>query len=110
MRTAVSIVMALNVAGSLSADEDWRQFRGPTGQGHTSAQRLPLSWSENQKIVWKTDRSFDYATVPVHKRKAFTMPLLVPRGAGRQLVSPAGQAEQLATGQGSVHGVVSSTR
>ena len=44
------------------------------------------------KTVWKTDRSFDYATVPVHKRKAFTMPLLVPRGAGRQLVSPGAQA------------------
>ena len=51
MRTALWIVMALNVAGSLSAGEDWWQFRGPTGEGHTSALRLPLTWSENQKIV-----------------------------------------------------------
>jgi hypothetical protein len=28
----------------------------------------------------------------VHKRKGFTMPLVVPRGTGRQLVSPGGQA------------------
>ena len=48
--------------------------------------------TSNGKTVWKTDRSFDYATVPVNKRKAFTMPLLVPRGAGRQLVSTGGQA------------------
>jgi hypothetical protein len=39
--------MALNFAGSLSADEDWWQFRGPTGEGYASAQRLPLTWSEN---------------------------------------------------------------
>jgi sugar phosphate isomerase/epimerase len=46
MRTALWIIMALDVAGSLSADEDWWQLRGPTGEGHTSAQRLPLTWSE----------------------------------------------------------------
>jgi outer membrane protein assembly factor BamB len=231
--------MVLNVAGMLSADEDWWQFRGPTGEGHTSAKRLPLTWNENRNIVWKTaihdhgwsspvicgdqiwmtaatrdghklfavcvdretgkivhdlhvfdverpqpiaaentyatptpaiepdrvyvhygtygtaclnsatgsivwtrrdlncdhesgagpcsspfllgnllivnvdgrdvqylialdtangktvwktDRSFDYTTVPVHKRKAFSMPLLIPCGAGRQLVSSGGQA------------------
>jgi len=239
MRTALWIVLALNVAGSLSAEEDWRQFRGPTGEGHSSANRLPLNWDENHKVVWKTaihdhgwsspvvcekqiwmtsatadghklfavcvdrqtgkivhdvhvfdvarpqpisaentyatptpaiqpgrvyvhygtygtaclntatgavvwtrrdlncdhesgagpcsspflsrdmlivnvdgrdvqylialdpssgktvwktNRSFDYSTVPVHVRKAFTMPLLVPRGDGQQLVSPGGQA------------------
>ena len=238
-RAALCVVMALNVAGSLSADEDWRQFRGPTGEGHTRASHLPLTWNENHKVVWKTaihdhgwsspvicgnqiwmtaatgdghrlfaacvdretgkivhdlhvfdverpqriaaentyatptpaiepgrvyvhygaygtaclnsatgsivwtrrdlncdhetgagpcsspfllgdllivnvdgrdvqyvialdtssgktvwktDRSFDYATVPVNKRKAFSTPLLVPRGAGQQLVSTGGQA------------------
>ena len=54
MKTALWIVMALNVAGPLSAEEDWWQFRGPTGEGHTSAKRLPLTWSENREIVWKT--------------------------------------------------------
>lgn len=33
---------------------DWPEFRGPTGQGHSNATGLPLSWSENQNIVWKT--------------------------------------------------------
>ena len=54
MRTALWIVLALNVAGSLSAEEDWRQFRGPTGEGHSGANRLPLNWDENHKVVWKT--------------------------------------------------------
>lgn len=33
--------------------EDWPQFRGPTGQGHSSEQGLPLAWSETQNVLWK---------------------------------------------------------
>ena len=43
------------------------------------------------KTVWKTPRSFDYSKVPVHKRKAYGMPGLAPRGDGIQLVSSVGQ-------------------
>jgi len=35
------------------AAEDWPQFRGPTGQGHSKEQGLPLEWSETQNIAWK---------------------------------------------------------
>ncbi len=38
----------------LLAAEDWPQFRGPTGQGHSSETRLPATWSETQNIRWKT--------------------------------------------------------
>lgn len=34
--------------------EDWPQFRGPTGQGHSSERGLPLEWSESRNISWKT--------------------------------------------------------
>ena len=43
------------------------------------------------KTVWKTARSLDYTQFPVHHRKAYCMPMLVPRGDGQQLVSPAGR-------------------
>ena len=33
--------------------EDWPQFRGPTGQGHSAEVGLPLDWSESRNIVWK---------------------------------------------------------
>ncbi len=36
------------------AAEDWPQFRGPTGQGHSTEQGLPLQWSESSNVVWKT--------------------------------------------------------
>src|SRR5258708_5895648 len=34
--------------------EDWPQFRGPTGQGHSKESGLPLEWSETSNIRWKT--------------------------------------------------------
>ena len=43
------------------------------------------------ETVWKTLRSLEYSKFPVHHRKAYSMPALVPRGQGKQLVSPAGR-------------------
>jgi outer membrane protein assembly factor BamB len=42
-----------------SAAENWPQFRGPTGDGHTDAVGLPLTWSDEQNVTWKT---------PIHGR------------------------------------------
>lgn len=36
-----------------AAAESWNQFRGPRGDGRTSA-RLPLEWSEERNVRWKT--------------------------------------------------------
>ncbi len=33
--------------------EDWTEFRGPTGQGHSQEQALPLTWSETKNVRWK---------------------------------------------------------
>ncbi|MDG2219937.1 MAG: PQQ-binding-like beta-propeller repeat protein [Rubripirellula sp.] len=43
------------------------------------------------KTVWKTTRSYDYSTVPVNQRKAYSMPGLAPRSGSVQLVSAAAQ-------------------
>lgn len=34
---------------------DWPEFRGPTQQGHADEPALPLTWSETENIVWKTE-------------------------------------------------------
>src|SRR5215813_12595975 len=36
------------------AGDDWPQFRGPEGNGHSPAHDLPINWSESKNIVWKT--------------------------------------------------------
>jgi outer membrane protein assembly factor BamB len=33
--------------------EDWPQFRGPTGQGHSTERGLPVEWSESRNVLWK---------------------------------------------------------
>ena len=44
---------ALSVPGSVSA-QDWPEFRGPDGQGHSTERGVPLEWSESQNVAWKT--------------------------------------------------------
>lgn len=34
--------------------QDWPEFRGPSGQGHSTERGLPLSWSETKNVKWKT--------------------------------------------------------
>jgi outer membrane protein assembly factor BamB len=41
------------------------------------------------KNVWKSTRSVDFSEIPVHQRKAYCMPILIPRGDGKQLISVA---------------------
>ena len=48
---ACALAMVLSVAGVARAQ--WPEFRGPTGQGHSSEQGLPLEWSETRNVVWK---------------------------------------------------------
>src|SRR5215470_272210 len=33
--------------------QDWPEFRGPTGQGHSDERGLPLVWSETRNVRWK---------------------------------------------------------
>ena len=41
------------VLPSTAAADDWPQFRGPDGQGHSEARGLPLTWSETENMAWK---------------------------------------------------------
>ncbi|MEO2002488.1 MAG: PQQ-binding-like beta-propeller repeat protein [Candidatus Poribacteria bacterium] len=49
-------MMALVVllANSTPASANWPDWRGPTGDGRSDATDLPLRWSEEENIVWKT--------------------------------------------------------
>jgi outer membrane protein assembly factor BamB len=44
--TFMSFMLALQA-------QDWPQFRGPTGQGHSTEHGLPLEWDESHNVVWK---------------------------------------------------------
>lgn len=53
-KSLVAILWGLLAGAELFAEADWRQFRGPTGQGVSDAKGLPLRWDETSNIVWKT--------------------------------------------------------
>ena len=40
---------------SSQESENWARFRGPNGQGISKATSLPVSWSAEENIAWKTD-------------------------------------------------------
>ena len=49
--TALLLVFSFSCT---QATDQWPQFRGPAGTGHSDARDLPTTWSEQQNVVWKT--------------------------------------------------------
>lgn len=62
----LSVVAGLLLAGAGFGADNWPQFRGPDGNGHSDAADLPLTWSETNHITWKT---------PIHDR-AWSSPVI----------------------------------
>jgi outer membrane protein assembly factor BamB len=51
---------------SCALASNWPQFRGPNGDGHADANKIPTTWSEQQNVKWKT---------PIHGR-AWSSPVV----------------------------------
>ena len=51
--TIAVLLAAQACCHSMAAADDWPQFRGPTGQGHSAAKGLPLEWTATENVVWK---------------------------------------------------------
>ncbi|HUF47212.1 MAG TPA: PQQ-binding-like beta-propeller repeat protein [Vicinamibacterales bacterium] len=57
MRTSLALLVCVaGVAVSAGGPpvQDWPQFRGPSGQGVSADERVPLEWSETTNVIWKT--------------------------------------------------------
>lgn len=61
--------IALLLAGVASwagmARADWPTFRGPTGMGTSDAKKLPVEWSTDENIAWKTPLPGPGASSPI---------------------------------------------
>ena len=51
-RPVLTLLLALTA--SAASAEDWPQFRGLTGQGHSTERGVPIEWSETRNVLWKT--------------------------------------------------------
>lgn len=57
MNSSFKIVTCFAIAAALcdfTFAENWTRFRGENGQGVSSEKNLPLSWSADENVVWKT--------------------------------------------------------
>ena len=63
----VAILAAVLSSATVSAwaAEAWSVFRGPANDGSSDATNLPLTWSEEQNVVWKTPISHRGWSTPV---------------------------------------------
>jgi outer membrane protein assembly factor BamB len=50
MRALLFLILATELHAA-----DWPQFRGPTADGVTTDTNLPLTWSEKENLVWRTE-------------------------------------------------------
>ncbi|HVT29505.1 MAG TPA: PQQ-binding-like beta-propeller repeat protein, partial [Lacipirellulaceae bacterium] len=51
--TCICTFAVLLLTGRFSTAEEWPQFRGPTGDGISTATHVPLKWSATEHVVWK---------------------------------------------------------
>ena len=63
------------------AADDWPQFRGPEGTGHSDARNLPQEWSETKNVIWKT---------PIHDR-GWSSPVVYGKQVWLTTASPDGR-------------------
>ena len=62
----VAITLPSASLAAASVTDNWPQYRGPDGDGHSASKGLPLTWSETNHVKWKT---------PIHGR-AWSSPVV----------------------------------
>lgn len=68
LRSALRVTLLASLA--VAGQADWREFRGPTGDGHLdaapgAARGLPIHWGETNNIRWKTPIPYRGWSTPV---------------------------------------------
>ena len=51
----MAVLLSLLASFSFLPAKDWNQFRGPTGQGHSGWEDLPVTWNRKDSVDWKTE-------------------------------------------------------
>ena len=52
---ASTLFCVLVLLSAICCAENWPQFRGPTAEGHASAQAVPTAFSQTENLVWRTE-------------------------------------------------------
>src|ERR1700736_3625607 len=52
MRLALPVLLSFSFA--MAGPNDWPGWRGPSGNGISTLKNIPVSWSADRNIAWKT--------------------------------------------------------
>jgi outer membrane protein assembly factor BamB len=63
---------------------DWTEFRGPTGQGLSTEEGLPVEWSRTKNVVWKVPTPPGWSSPLVARGKVY-LTAAVPQDGGHSL-------------------------
>ena len=75
----LSLILGLMFTTAVQS-ENWNQFRGQHTNGHTTAPQLPLRWSEDENLHWKTAIDGKAWSSPVVWKKDIWMTNATPDG------------------------------
>jgi outer membrane protein assembly factor BamB len=53
MKQPLLLLLAIAMLAIPMLAQDWPEFRGPNGRGHSDERGLPLTWSETKNVRWK---------------------------------------------------------
>lgn len=68
----VFLSILFNLHGLHAQHPYWPQFRGPNASGHSlAAQHPPVTFSQNENVIWKTDIPFGHSSPCIWKDKIF---------------------------------------
>jgi outer membrane protein assembly factor BamB len=72
MTSLKNTLLMLGLAAWVAHAENWPQFRGPDGQGHSKESSVPTTWSATDHLAWKTEIPGEAWSSPiVHGNRVF---------------------------------------
>jgi outer membrane protein assembly factor BamB len=78
----IAFLLSLALTSFAAGSQDWPEFRGPTGQGHSAESGLPFEWSESRNVVWKTPvPGSGWSSPVVAQGRIWVTTAIVARGA-----------------------------
>jgi outer membrane protein assembly factor BamB len=52
---SLCVFASISLPGLSFAGDSWPQFRGPRGDGHSTAKNVPVEWNANKNVAWKVE-------------------------------------------------------
>ncbi|MBI3839110.1 MAG: PQQ-binding-like beta-propeller repeat protein [Planctomycetia bacterium] len=81
-----ALLVLLTCAATARGGDDWPQFRGPDGQGHSDSTGVPLAWSETEHVRWKTEIPGEGWSSPVVQRNQVWMTTATKNGCSLRAI------------------------